>query len=79
MSWRYWVARKIVPNREKNSSMIPPDETLKRRSAKKLRSSMGWSSERSHSAKTVSRTTAMPKVRKDSGLSQPCSGASMMA
>ena len=63
----------------KNTRVMPPDETLKRRSLKKDSWSIGCLQRASQTPKATRRATAAAKVPSVVALPQPCTGASMMA
>lgn len=78
-NWKYWVKRKVAPNRAKKTSVMPALAAVKRGFLKNDTSSIGWSvwlSQRAKSPRSPAPTTNPATIV---GSVQPHPGASMMA
>ncbi len=68
-----------MPNMAKNTNVMPPDDTAKRRFLNSRRSSIGWRLRHSHQANSARARMAPPNHSSEVALSQPWLGPSMIA
>ena len=76
---RYWVRKKIVPNIEKNTSVIAALAPEKRGLRNSRMSSIGWDARISQAMNAPRTTAARPNAARIVGFVQPRAGASMIA
>jgi len=78
MNWKYWVIKKMKPNRVKKATVTEPLAAVKRRLRNRLTSSIGSRTRSSHAMNAHNSRANNTKPATLCVLPQPRSGASMI-
>jgi hypothetical protein len=77
-NWKYWVIRKMKPNRQKNAIVTEPLAAVKRAFRNRPTSSIGSATRRSQAMNAATNAAATAKPARVRVLPQPWLGASMI-